>query len=183
MINPREYIGRPFEIGKNDCYGIICDFYRDAFGIVLRGYARPSNYYDMTESLYEKYAKSEGFEPYTGGYADVKYGDIFMINVDAEFVNHAGVYIGNGDMLHHFWGRLSEICKFGGVWMTNTMGIMRHKELKNFKVPSTHIDALEVLPVHVRNRINAQRDVPIDWSREDWRDQLKWDSDGAGERV
>ena len=183
MIDPREFIGRPFEIGKTDCYSLLRDFYKESFDISLTDYARPSNYYDMQESLYEKYCEREGFEPFLGSYADVKYGDVFAINIDAPFINHVGVYIGSGEMLHHFWGRLSEICRFGGLWMTNTMGLYRHRDLKDFKIPATEIDALEVLPAHVRNRINAARDVPIDWSREDWRDQLKWDGNGTEEPV
>ena len=183
MINPRDYIGRPFVIGKTDCYSLIRDFYRDAFDIEMRNYARPVDYHLINESMYDKWASAEGFEPYVGGYADIQYGDVFMMNLDAEFVNHVGVYIGQGDMLHHYWGRLSEICKFGGVWMTYTMGIMRHRDLKDFKLPDKSIDALEVLPPHVRHRINATREVPIDWEREDWRDQLRWDDDRATEPV
>ena len=182
-MNPRKYIGRSFEIGVTDCYTLLQDFYRDAFDIHLKEYARPKDYHMMSFSLYEKYAKEEGFEPFIGSYQDVKYGDVFGMNIDAEYINHVGIYIGSGEMLHHYWGRLSEICTFGGVWMTKTIQVARHVLLKDTKSPMEEMDILEVIPDNVKHRINANREVPIDWSREDWRDQLQWGDDRTHEPV
>ena len=179
MIDPRTYIGRPFEIGVSDCYSLLRDFYKDVFDIHLKNYARPNDYHTMKYSLYEKYAESEGFEPFTGSYQDVKYGDVFCMNIDADFINHIGIYIGQGEMLHHYWGRLSEICAFGGIWMSRNMGIARHKKLKDVRHDIEKLDILEIIPEHVKHRINANREIPIDWTREDWRDQLRWDDNRA----
>ena len=183
MIDPRDYIGRSFEIGAVDCYSLLRDFYKDAFNIHLKNYARPRDYHIMKYSMYEKYAKEQGFEPFTGSYHDVRYGDVFGMNIDAEFINHVGIYIGQGEMLHHYWGRLSEICMFSGIWMSRMMRIARHIKLKDVKHDIEKLDILEVIPEHVKHRINASRKVPIDWTRADWRDQLERDGDGTQEHL
>ncbi|MBI0320618.1 C40 family peptidase [Streptomyces javensis] len=41
--------------------------------------------------------------------------------------NHAGIYLGDGQMLHHLYGRLSEAAPYGGMWSERTRYIVRHE--------------------------------------------------------
>ena len=36
-----------------------------------------------------------------------KEGDCFFMQLRADVVNHCGIYLGNGQILHHLYGRLS----------------------------------------------------------------------------
>jgi len=44
--------------------------------------------------------------------------------------NHAGVYLGDGIMLHHLYGRLSSRDVYGGYWREVTRLTLRHESAK-----------------------------------------------------
>lgn len=41
MMKYQRLLGRPFEHGSRDCYGLVRDFYLDVFDIELTNYAHP----------------------------------------------------------------------------------------------------------------------------------------------
>jgi len=44
--------------------------------------------------------------------------------------NHAGIYLGDGLMLHHMYGRLSRKDTYGGYWREMTRGVARHAQAR-----------------------------------------------------
>ncbi len=40
--------------------------------------------------------------------------------------NHAGVYIGDGLMIHHMYGQLSHRVPYSGYWQERTIITLRH---------------------------------------------------------
>ncbi len=93
-----ELIGRPFRHGVTDCYSIIRDWYRLECEITLPDYPRDWEWWQMGGDLYSHYCSAAGFVEIA---ADVvRMGDIALIQIRAEVINHAGVYIGDGLLLH-----------------------------------------------------------------------------------
>lgn len=64
--------------------------------------------------------------PVAGGVADIRVGDVIVMQVRAPVPNHAGVYIGDGLMLHHLYNRLSSRDVYGGYWQECTRIVLRH---------------------------------------------------------
>lgn len=60
-----------------------------------------------------------------------KRGDIILMNIKSKVPNHAGVYLGDGQMLHHMMNRLSCTVPYGGMWSERTCMIVRHRDMPN----------------------------------------------------
>lgn len=114
-------VGREFHYGVLDCYSLIRDYYRDELGIELPTYDHgPDEWWNKHHanflpdfSPYLQHFSDAGFEEIGGA---LEKGDLLLMQVRANTVNHAGIYIGEGLMLHHAYGRLSERVPFGGYW-------------------------------------------------------------------
>jgi cell wall-associated NlpC family hydrolase len=51
------------------------------------------------------------------------------MNVASDKANHGAIYMGDGTMLHHPYGRLSECVVYGGYWLRHTALLLRHASL------------------------------------------------------
>ncbi|AVY67154.1 C40 family peptidase [Xanthomonas translucens] len=116
-------IGRQFAHGVLDCYTLLRDFYARELGIQLRDYPRDDEWWKRGENLYEKHFREEGFSEIAD---EPRRGDVFLMQIRSEEMNHAGVYLGDGQMLHHLHGRLSEQVPYGGYWLQRTTKVIRH---------------------------------------------------------
>ncbi|WP_413732354.1 C40 family peptidase [Sodalis sp. RH20] len=121
-IKPLE--GRPFVHGIWDCYAIIRDWYKLERGIELPNFERSDGWWDRGENLYMKNYAEAGFVPTEGA---LQPGDVIIMQVRADEPNHAGVYLGDGLMLHHMYGKLSGKVPYGGYWHERTITTLRHK--------------------------------------------------------
>lgn len=92
-------IGRPFIHGVSDCYSLVEDFYQRIHGISLPHESREWEWWAKGDNLYENGFESAGF--YEIGAEDVLPGDSFLAQIGSKVVNHAGVFLGNGLILHH----------------------------------------------------------------------------------
>jgi proteasome lid subunit RPN8/RPN11 len=99
-------IGRPFIHGVYDCYSLGRDHLRSKYGILLPSFPRQLNWWlgdgpetDMLEDNFQK----AGFV--TIDFNDMRPGDALMCRLTtAQKVNHCGVYVGDGLVLHHMFG-------------------------------------------------------------------------------
>lgn len=100
-------IGREFAFGVLDCYSLIKDWYQREQGIELPEFERRDNFWKAQGHQIDLYAQYEkaGFAEVTDG--SLKVGDVPLMQIRASFANHAGVYIGYGQILHHLYGQLS----------------------------------------------------------------------------
>lgn len=111
-------IGRKFLHGVNDCYSLIRDVYRlgkegcaefdidwPFEPILLPEVPRDDDWWGQGENLYVDYFEKFGFKEIN--ISEVKAGDIFMIKLKSDKINHAGLMIGGDQLLHHLPDRLS----------------------------------------------------------------------------
>ncbi|QDL33972.1 C40 family peptidase [Serratia liquefaciens] len=117
-------LGRPFVHGFWDCYAIIRDWYQLERGITLPNFKRTDGWWDRGENLYMKLYAEAGFVPASG---ELQIGDIIVMQVQAPEPNHAGVYLGDGIMIHHMYGQLSNRVPYGGYWQERTITVLRYK--------------------------------------------------------
>lgn len=119
-------VGRQFAHGILDCYTLVRDFYERELGIALNQYERDDDWWEKGQDLYSlDRLRAEGFELVDG---EPQRGDMVLMQIRSPVPNHAGVYLGEGQMLHHMHGRLSEVVTYGGMWAERTRYIVRHKE-------------------------------------------------------
>ena len=94
--------------------------------IVLPDFARSDDWWVGGGDLYMQHYAEASFVPVAGGVADIRVGDVIVMQVRAPVPNHAGVYIGDGLMLHHLYNRLSSRDVYGGYWQECTRIVLRH---------------------------------------------------------
>ncbi len=122
-------IGREFAHGVLDCYSLVRDFYARELGIALSQYHREDDWWEKGQELYSMdRLQAEGFQPIAG---ELQHGDMILMQIRSPVPNHAGVYLGDGQMLHHLHGRLSERVPYGGMWAERTCYIVRHREARH----------------------------------------------------
>lgn len=120
-------VGRQFAHGILDCYSLVRDYYAREVGLVLPDFKRADNWWNKGEDLYMQHFAEAGFAPIKGA---VHLHDIIIMQVRSPVPNHAGVYIGDGQMLHHMYGRLSTREIYGGYFQEVTRVIVRHEGLQ-----------------------------------------------------
>lgn len=121
-------VGRQFYHGVLDCYTLIRDWYKQELSIELPDYHRESEWWEKGADLYMDNIVSADCRPIIG---TPQRGDIILMQVRAKVANHAAVYLGDGEMLHHLYGRLSSRDVYGGYWAEVTRVILRHKDAPN----------------------------------------------------
>lgn len=117
-------IGRQFSHGVLDCYTLVRDYYAWELGIELPNFHRDDDWWSKGENLYLENYEASGFEQITG---KPQVGDIILMQIRSKVPNHAGVYVGDGQFIHHLYGRLSSRDVYGGYWQEVTRLIIRRK--------------------------------------------------------
>jgi cell wall-associated NlpC family hydrolase len=132
-LQPEGYIapliGRQFHHGVLDCYTLIQDWYAREQGIALPHFERRDKWWDDGVSdLYTEHFEEAGFERLPQG-APLQRGDVILMQIRSRNgkPNHGGVYLGDGTLLHHPYGRLSRVDSYGGMWMQYTRLIVRRR--------------------------------------------------------
>lgn len=129
-------IGRGFRHGVTDCYSLIRDFYKVVHDIELMEFPRSWQWWNTDKKLYLEGFAETGFREVN--VSEILPGDVFFATVghEAKSANHAGVYIGNGLILHHSAGRqgydpsrLSTV-ESGARWMHLVTKVVRHENDK-----------------------------------------------------
>ena len=101
-------LGREFIHGKQDCYTMVRDFYRDNFGMSLRNYARPNLWWQQPNiTLYSSLYSKEGFRAINVHPTDWRPADLLLMSIKSSSPNHIGIIVDDGSFIHHLYGRLS----------------------------------------------------------------------------
>lgn len=101
----QDYTGRPFVHGIYDCYSLVRSYYMLEKGITLSVCPRDYNFWRRKELLLTDNYIREGFIEISR--SELEVGDVILANILSSVVNHSGIYIGNGLILHHLYNRLS----------------------------------------------------------------------------
>jgi proteasome lid subunit RPN8/RPN11 len=114
MLEPPPLIGRPFRHGpsatdgRGDCGALVKDWYRINRGVVLEEFPREWDWWNQPgKDLYSEHFGKYGFEHAPRNAPEV--GDLVLMRIMSRVTNHAGIYIGDGMMLHHLAKRVSRI--------------------------------------------------------------------------
>lgn len=119
--------GRPFVHGVWDCYSAVKDWYQSEKKINLPEFSREDGWWETDQELYLDNFKSAGFSIVSSD--DIQPGDGILMQIQSKRVNHAAVYLGNGRIFHHLYGRLSREDIYGGYWLRSTRLVVRHNSL------------------------------------------------------
>jgi len=123
------YLDRPFVHGILDCYALIRDWYKREWGIELADFERAEEWWKDKDGpdLYVKNFASQGFVELPEGTKDYQEGDVLLMQVMAPQTNHGAIYVGDGKILHHVFGRRSEMTVYGGFWLKTLTHHLRHE--------------------------------------------------------
>lgn len=119
QLPPQNLIGRPFIYGVYDCFSLCRDYLRHK-GIIVPDWPRENFFWANTDKEGKpKEAKQEiqlGLDTVykAAGLISIskeqlQVGDFVIGKLQSTVLNHCGIYIGNGLVLHHVYGKLS--CK------------------------------------------------------------------------
>jgi cell wall-associated NlpC family hydrolase len=100
-------VGRMFLHGITDCYSLIRDYYRTERGVLLPDFPRDDVWWEAGQNLYEENFQRAGFKKIAATDEDLQPGDGFLCRFRSPVVNHAGIYAGDGLILHHLAGHVS----------------------------------------------------------------------------
>lgn len=135
-------LGREYHHGLLDCYTLVKDYYSRELGIELNDYDRNDLWWEDKNSdpLYLENFKNEGFIEVD----TLQKHDLILCRLGrTEHVNHALVFVGNGQLtseqtpdvvgdslvLHHPYNRQSLREIYGQQWQRRAAIIIRHKDL------------------------------------------------------
>ena len=120
------YLERPFVMGVLDCFALARDWYKRERQIILPNPHRELNFWrDPTKNYFVDNLMSSGFESLPIG-TRPEVGDAFLMQIRGVIPNHCAVYIGDGLILQHCLGQLSQRYTYGGTWAHVTTHHLRH---------------------------------------------------------
>ena len=152
-----ELCGLKFDMEKRNCYTLLRDFYRLNYQIELGDYACPADWWDAGLNIYRDLAEQEGFNPVNEPQHMWRTGDVIMMALGSTVVNHVGIIVPGGKMLHHLRGQLSGVTSYGSVFRNNTMGLFRHPMVTQPK--TIEVELKDVLPQRIARLLEKRQPV------------------------
>ncbi|MDH7896488.1 C40 family peptidase, partial [Escherichia coli] len=116
--------GRRFEHGVTDCYTLFRDAYHLA-GTEMPDFHREDDWWRNGQNLYLDNMAVTGF--YRVPLSSAQAGDILLCCFGASVPNHAAIYCGNGELLHHLPEQLSKRERYSEKWQRRTHSAWRHR--------------------------------------------------------
>ena len=137
-------LGRSFVSGHHDCWGLVRDVYRSQFDIVLQNIPRDENWYkhepphgEALDLLGHNRIIETGFTVIPQSAA--REGDVILGKIGRTgVINHCGLLVGNGLVLHQLEGRSSRREPVG-PWMRYVQFVARHNSFMDRSAPKVTI--------------------------------------------
>ncbi|MGH6646207.1 C40 family peptidase [Aquabacterium sp.] len=109
-------LDRTFIFNVQDCLALMQDWYYQEHAIVLPTQPRTPHWYDEGQNYFEDLYQDWGFEKVS--LDELQRGDLLFYQVRSPVVNHIGIYMGDNEVLSHWFGRVS--CIEGvGKWASH----------------------------------------------------------------
>lgn len=110
---------------RGDCGALVRDWYRIERGILLPDCPRDDEWWNHGGDLYREHYARAGFAPASMDEPEI--GDVALMQIRAPVPNHAGVYVGDGLVMHHLSRRLSRVEPIG-PWLKHVSAWMRRRD-------------------------------------------------------
>lgn len=94
-----DYEGRPYVYGVYDCFSVILDYYREELGIDLPDFPREDEWWERDEDVYVNHMKDYGMIKVDKD--DLQPNDVILLTIRSNVANHAILYLGGDQGLHH----------------------------------------------------------------------------------
>ncbi|MBD9544248.1 C40 family peptidase [Ensifer sp. ENS04] len=153
MLKYDHLLNIPFSYKTQNCYHTVQGFYAANFGIELPDYACPKDFWDHGLDLYMTRYRKCGFYPLECHPSEYQPGDIILCAIDSSVANHIGVFVENGQVLHHLLGRLSTVESYRALLRNTTVAIMRHKDVQLDKTETT-ANLLDLVSPRIKRKLN-----------------------------
>ncbi|GHL90523.1 hypothetical protein ECZU38_05970 [Escherichia coli] len=109
--------GRRFEHGVTDCYTLFRDAYHLA-GIEMPDFYREDDWWRNGQNLYLDNLEATGL--YQVPLSAAQPGDVLLCCFGSSVPNHAAIYCGDGELLHHIPEQLSKRERYTDKWQRRT---------------------------------------------------------------
>ena len=107
QLEPQHLVGRPFFHGVYDCYSLVRDHHRER-GITIPIYPRENLWWETEPSMLLKgYAELDYFHKVDP--SEAQPGDVVLMTILAEVVNHSAILLEKDCIVHHLYGKLSRV--------------------------------------------------------------------------
>ena len=116
--------GRRFEHGVTDCYTLFRDAYHLA-GIEMPDFHREDDWWRNGQNLYLDNMEATGL--YQVPLSAAQPGDVLLCCFGSSVPNHAAIYCGDGELLHHIPEQLSKRERYSEKWQRRTHSVWRHR--------------------------------------------------------
>jgi cell wall-associated NlpC family hydrolase len=116
--------GRRFEHGVTDCYTLFRDAYHLA-GIEMPDFHREDDWWRNGQNLYLDNLEATGL--YQVPLSAAQPGDVLLCCFGSSVPNHAAIYCGDGELLHHIPEQLSKRERYTDKWQRRTHSLWRHR--------------------------------------------------------
>ena len=128
-IQPSGYkaplIGREWVWAVSDCWTLARDWYANEWDLELRDWPRPSSMVEFNSApTFDECWQATGF--FEIQLEHLQRGDLLLMALENNRLNHCGVYLGDQLLLHHIRGRLSSRDVFGGYYLKGVGRTLRH---------------------------------------------------------
>lgn len=120
----KDYLNIPFEIGKNDCYELIKNYYKNELKINLPNLSRDKNWYENNNQRFLLEFQSQ-FHKFLKETNILQKNAILLFKYKhKEYPHHLGVYLDNNEFLHHPQNKFSTINIYDKIYQKCTSKIL-----------------------------------------------------------
>lgn len=122
-------LGKNYEVGVNDCFSLLAEFYYLVYGIQFPNYARPEFFYESDLNLVENVIADLGLIDKPIVLNQMREGDILCFRVSSNHTNHIGVYVGNNLFIHHLRGVKGREDNLDQRWFRRITRVLSHPDV------------------------------------------------------
>jgi cell wall-associated NlpC family hydrolase len=128
IVEPKlkDYLNKDYQIGVNDCYSLVINYFKNELNINIKDYNRDENWYKKEPNPILENFKNQGGVPVSFG--DIRKHDVIVFNISG-VPSHFAIYLGNNFILYHPYNDKSIINELSDSLKKRIIVILRHKNL------------------------------------------------------